>query len=142
MGHPATGEIAKTPTNPKYGQYGPDVRNGGLKAHNGVDYAGEVGDDVSAMYDGKVTQIGSKSSLGANNVRTISTINGKQWNVDYGHLSEACVRVNELVMTGDQVGLMGRLGYENTIYPTHVHIQVWRTIDNVQSYVMPSWKEY
>ncbi len=65
-----------------------------------------------------------------------------QWNVDYAHLSEACVRVDDLVVTGDQVGLMGRMGYENSIYPTHVHVQVWRFVNGQQGFVMPSWKEY
>lgn len=137
----ATGELAVTKANPNYGKYGM-TRNGGKKAHYGVDYAGKVGDPVFAMYDGTVKRIGSASTLGKNNVRRTSVINGKTYNVDYGYLSKALVKKGNWVNAGDKIGLMGRIGIDAG-YPTHVHIAVWRNavIQGVtyQGFVQPSW---
>ena len=136
-----TGRIASTSSNPKYGSYG-FTRNGGKKAHFGIDFAGDVGDEVYAMYDGKVIRIGSKSMLGKNNVRISSILNNKRYNVDYGHMSKALVNVNQEVKAGDLIGLMGRVGYENTSYPTHVHVQIWRMLPafNCMGFVQPMFK--
>ena len=136
-----TGRIASTSSNPKYGSYG-FTRNGGKKAHFGIDFAGDVGDEVYAMYDGKVIRIGSKSMLGKNNVRISSILNNKRYNVDYGHMSKVLVNVNQEVKAGDLIGLMGRVGYENTSYPTHVHVQIWRMLPafNCMGFVQPMFK--
>jgi len=34
------------------------TRDGGTRPHFGVDYSGEVGDPVSAMYEGDVIKVG------------------------------------------------------------------------------------
>lgn len=141
----ATGEIAETPTNPNYGKYGMTRKspNGGARPHRGVDYAGEVGDDVFAMYDGKVTLIGGGKDYGPHLVRTSSTINGKTYNVDYAHMSDHSVVLKQSIVAGDKVGLMGRFGYNNP-NPTHVHIAVWRPVNingiPYEGYVRPCWK--
>lgn len=134
----ATGEIATRAENPHYGKYGM-TRDGGSRGHFGVDYAGNEGDAVSAMYDGKVTQVGGSNAYGPNFVRTSSTINGKTYNVDYGHMSKSVVTLNKAVSTGDMVGYMGRMGIPNGM-PTHVHIAVWRPVNGLQGFVMPWWK--
>jgi RHS repeat-associated protein len=137
----ATGEIAKTSTNPKYGQYG-KVRNGGTKDHFGFDFSGNVGDPVSAMYDGKVTQLGNSDFYGPNFVRTSSMLNNKLYNVDYGHMSKQFLTLNQQIKAKDLVGLMGRLGnLSGTSFPTHVHIAIWRPIaGGLQGFVMPKWR--
>ncbi|MEW6773492.1 MAG: RHS repeat-associated core domain-containing protein [Bacteroidota bacterium] len=136
----ATGEIAKTSSNPNYGKYGM-TRNGGTKAHYGVDYVGNEGDDVFAMYDGKVIKIGGSKAYGENFVRTSSIINGKTYNVDYGHMSKSVVTLDKTVIAGQKIGEMGRLGnLANTSFPTHVHIAVWRPVNGLQGFVMPWWK--
>jgi len=136
----ATGEIAETSGNPNYGKYGM-TRNGGAKAHYGVDYVGKEGDDVFTMYDGTVTKIGGSKAYGENFVRTSSTINGKTYNVDYGHMSKHFATINKGVTAGQTIGQMGRLGnLAGTSYPTHVHIAVWRPVNGLQGFVMPWWK--
>jgi hypothetical protein len=136
----ATGEVARTNSNPNYGKYG-HTRNGGAKAHYGVDYAGEEGEDVFAMYKGTVTKIGGSKDYGKHFVRTSSLINGKTYNVDYGHMSMNTVSVKDVVSAGQKIGELGRLGnLANTTFPTHVHISVWRPVGSIQGFVMPSWK--
>lgn len=137
----ATGEIATTPGNPRYGQYG-YVRNGGKKAHYGIDYKGEIGDDVYAMYDGKVIQIGGSNVYGPNFVRTSSTINGKLYNVDYGHMSAQTVTKGASINGGNLIGKIGRMGNNfPSVSPTHVHISVWRPVPQApQGFVRNWWK--
>ena len=136
----ATGDIAQTSGNPDYGKYG-FTRNGGTKAHFGVDYVGKEGDKVFAMYDGKVTQIGGSKAYGANFVRTSSVINGKTYNVDYGHMSKTVLTLKQAINAKDLVGYMGRLGnLAGSSFPTHVHIAVWRPVNGLQGFVMPSWR--
>jgi RHS repeat-associated protein len=136
-----TGEIATTESNPDYGKYG-WTRNGGTKAHGGVDYVGEVGDDVYSMYGGKVTRMWNSRAYGPNATRISTTLNGKYYNVDYGHLSESVLSLNQSVSAGDLVGYMGRMGnIAGTSFPTHVHIAVWRPLPgNVMGFVQPWWK--
>lgn len=136
----ATGEIAETSTNPNYGKYGM-TRNGGAKAHYGVDYVGKEGDDVFAMYDGNVIKIGGSKAYGDNFVRTSSSINGKTYNVDYGHMSKNFVSINKMATAGQKIGEIGRLGnLTGTSFPTHVHIAIWRPVNGLQGFVMPWWK--
>lgn len=135
-----TGEIAKTSNNPKYGKYGM-TRNGGTKAHYGVDYAGNEGDNVFAMYDGRVTRLGGSQAYGPNFVRTSSVIIGKTYNVDYGHLSKHFLTLNQNVTAGQTIGTIGRLGnLAGTSFPTHVHIAIWRPVNGLLGFVMPWWK--
>jgi RHS repeat-associated protein len=136
----ATGEIAKTSSNPNYGKYGL-TRNGGTKPHYGVDYAGKEGDKIFGMYDGTVTRIGGSKAYGANFVRTSSVLNGKTYNVDYGHMSKHVLTLKQVIKAGDLIGYMGRLGnLANSTFPTHVHIAVWRPVNGLQGFVMPSWR--
>ena len=135
----SSGAVAETKTNPNYGEYG-YTRNGCTKAHFGVDYVGEEGDKVFAMYDGTVTKLGGSKDYGSNLVRTSSVINGKTYNVDYGHMSCYTVSKGEFVHAGYNIGEMGRLGNLTGTSPTHVHIAVWRPVNGLQGFVMPWWK--
>jgi hypothetical protein len=136
-----TGELALHDGNPDYGKFG-WTRNGGTKAHFGVDYAGEIGDDVYAMYRGEVTKVWNSIDYGPNATRISTMLNGKYYNVDYGHLSERLVSLHQYVNSGDLIGYMGRLGnIAGTNYPTHVHIAVWRPLPNrIMGFVQPSWR--
>ncbi len=133
----ATGEIATRPGNANYGKYG-WTRNGGKKQHFGIDYKGEVGDDVYAMYDGKVSQIGGSKDYGKNFVRTTSILNGKSYYVDYGHMSQYSVSLKDQVSGGQLIGKIGTLGIPKNM-PVHVHISVWRPVNWHQGFVMPWW---
>jgi murein DD-endopeptidase MepM/ murein hydrolase activator NlpD len=119
------------------------TRNRGTTAHYGVDYAGEGGDPVFAMYDGKVTKVGYSSTYGPNHVRTSSVINGTRYNVDYGHLSSASVVKGQQVNAGNLIGLMGKEGnLAGTAFPPHVHIAVWRSVSiqgATMGFVQPSY---
>jgi murein DD-endopeptidase MepM/ murein hydrolase activator NlpD len=107
--------------------------------HYGKDYAGEVGDDVFAMYDGIVSKVGPSKDLGSRLVRLTCTLNGKKWFVDYGHLSSVTVAIGEAIRAGARIGSMGRDGILPGI-PTHVHIQIWRYVDKgVRGFVKPRW---
>ena len=136
-------QVAQTSTNPDYGKYG-WTRNAGTKPHFGVDYAGEVGDNIYAMYDGEVIKIGGSKDYGEHFVRTSSSINGKSYNVDYGHMSDHSVARYQRVAAGETIGKMGRLGnLAGSSYPTHVHIAVWRPINiggQTMGFVMPHWE--
>jgi len=135
-----TGEISTLPSNKDYGKYGMtrSYANGDSKPHFGVDYGGEVGDKVTAMYDGQVTRVGLGKAYGPNAVRTQSVINDKIYNVDYGHLSKSAVVVGDKVSSGTSIiGSMGRAGIPSYA-PTHVHIAVWRALPNgLMGFVMP-----
>jgi hypothetical protein len=142
----ATGELAVTKTNPNYGKYGM-TRNGGRKAHYGVDYAGEIGDDVYAIYPGKVIKNGYSNDFGPYHVQTESYMNGYTYTVDYGHMSSSSLKVDDWVNGGDLIGLIGKEGnLANTDYPAHVHIAVSRpvVINGVayKGYVQPSWQPW
>ncbi|HRS52083.1 MAG TPA: RHS repeat-associated core domain-containing protein [Candidatus Marinimicrobia bacterium] len=134
-----TGEIATTDNNPNYGKYG-YTRDGGTRPHFGTDYVGDVDDNVYDMYDGTVTKIGLGKSYGPESVRVNSVLNGKNYNVDYGHLSKSIVAAGDVVRSGDLIGYMGRYGIPNGS-PTHVHISVWRPLPGgYQGFVMPWWR--
>ena len=135
-----SGEISTRPVNSDYGKYG-WTRDGGTRPHFGVDFKGDIGDPVIAMYDGKVIQVGNSKAYGPNFVRTSSVINGKTYNVDYGHMSQASVSQNQFVFAGKTlVGKIGRFNISNGM-PTHVHIAIWRPIQgNLQGFVMPWWR--
>jgi len=139
-GYPPNGsnDIARTNSNPNYGEYG-WTRNQGSKMHKGVDYSGEVGDNVHAMYGGKVTYSGYSKSYGNNFVRIRSNISGKTYNVDYGHMSSSVVSKGNTVVMGQKIGLMGRQGnLANTTFPTHVHVSIWRYSGGARGFVQPA----
>lgn len=137
-----TGKVATTKSNPLYGKYG-WTRNSGHKMHKGVDYVGNVGDDVYAMYDGTVNYIGKSKTYGSNFVRIESTLtnsNGITYNYyqDYGHLSAQYLNVGHKVTAGQLIGLMGREGnLAGTSFPTHVHVSVFRWVGNKRGFVEP-----
>jgi RHS repeat-associated protein len=142
----ASGEVAAWEKNPNYGKYGWTRTNidGSPKQHFGVDYVGNEGDEVSAMYNGKVIPMGKNGikAYGKYSVRTNSVINGKTYNVDYGHLQSNVVTLNQTIEPGQTIGYMGRLGNVPAYAPTHVHIAVWRPVPGVasQGFVMPWWR--
>ena len=90
-----------------------------LKGHNGVDYAGNLGDPVFAAAGGKVEKVGFDPSGWGNYVRlrhgTATTI--------YAHLKMAVVMLGDTVTVGQKIGEMGYSG--NVIPPneqgTHLH---------------------
>lgn len=96
-----------------------DYSRFGLKGHNGVDYAGNLGDPVFAAADGKVEKVGFDPVGWGNYIRlrhrTATTI--------YAHLKMAVVMLGDMVTAGQKIGEMGYSG--NVIPPneqgTHLH---------------------
>ena len=90
-----------------------------LKGHNGIDYAGNLGDPVFAAADGKVEKVGFDPSGWGNYVRlrhgTATTI--------YAHLKMAVVMLGDTVTVGQKIG---EKGYSGNVVPrgpegTHLH---------------------
>lgn len=56
-------------------------------------------------------------------------------------MSKQVLSLSQNIKAGNLVGYMGRLGnLANTNFPTHVHIAVWRPVNGLQGFVMPSWR--
>lgn len=139
-----SGEIAVTENNPMYGHFGL-TRNNNKKFHYGVDYSGEVGDRVYAMYTGVITRIYKSNSLGLTVQTKTQKRNGERWFVEYSHLDESKVKEGEWITEGTTIGLMGRSGnLQYTSYPTHVHIRAWRYVmkdgKQVKGFVPVYWE--
>lgn len=102
-----------------FGDTAVDYSRFGLKGHNGVDYAGNLGDPVFAAADGKVEKVGFDPVGWGNYIRlrhsTATTI--------YAHLKMAVVMLGDMVTVGQKIGEMGYSG--NVIPPneqgTHLH---------------------
>ena len=96
-----------------------DYSRFGLKGHNGVDYAGNLGDPVFAAADGTVEKIGFDPTGWGNYIRlrhgTATTI--------YAHLKMVVVMLGDTVTVGQKIGEMG---YSGNVVPrgpegTHLH---------------------
>jgi murein DD-endopeptidase MepM/ murein hydrolase activator NlpD len=92
----------------------------GLRAfHDGVDFAGKLGEPVVAVAAGVVTYAGKRFGYG--NLVEINHGNGIL--TRYGHNSVIKVQVGETVSKGQMVALMGSTGRSTG---PHVHFEVWR----------------
>jgi peptidoglycan LD-endopeptidase LytH len=104
-----------------HGHFGAS-RDGGSRDHEGVDYVGFAGQDVTAPIAGQVTRMGYAYSDGAHKyVEITNSETGYQARVFY---------VDASVAIGDQVGLGQKIGALKTLqtrYPgitDHVHLEV------------------
>jgi len=88
----------------------------GRRVHAGVDIKLELGDPVSAAFDGVVRMARRYSGYG--NCVVIRHYNGLE--TLYGHLSKISVKVNQQVKAGDLVGLGGRTGRASC---NHLHFE-------------------
>ncbi len=88
------------------------------KPHMGVDFAGELGEDVFAMSDGTVTKVyedrmfGQTVEISVNNAVCI-----------YSGLGSVDVKNGDNVSTGDKIGVVGSVPFEASD-KTHIHIAV------------------
>jgi murein DD-endopeptidase MepM/ murein hydrolase activator NlpD len=88
----------------------------GKRVHSGVDIRLEAGDPVMAAFDGVVRMARWYSGYG--NCIVVRHFNGIE--TLYGHLSKIKVKVNQLVMAGDVIGLGGRTGRASC---NHLHFE-------------------
>ncbi|MBU1083284.1 M23 family metallopeptidase [Patescibacteria group bacterium] len=91
--------------NIKYPQWG--------DRHNGIDFAGRVGLEITSANNGKVVFAGNKYG------KTVVVEAGK-YKITYSHLQDIVVKVGDIVQTGE---LIGHLGTSGTVNP-HLHFEV------------------
>jgi murein DD-endopeptidase MepM/ murein hydrolase activator NlpD len=104
-------------TSSTYG-YRPDPINGTREFHSGIDFDGEMGDDILAVAGGVVSFAGRKNGYG--NVVEIDHGNG--YVTRYAHNSVNVLQVGDPVRPGDVVAKIGSTGRSTG---THVHFEVW-----------------
>ncbi|MBN2585473.1 M23 family metallopeptidase [Patescibacteria group bacterium] len=81
--------------------------------HNGIDFAGRDGIEVTSASDGVVSFAGERIG----NTVIVKTGN---YQITYGHLQDVSVRVGQQIKAGDLIGHLGNTGTANP----HLHFQV------------------
>ena len=74
--------------------------------HTGIDFAGKMGAEITAVADGVVTWSGDRYGYGI----MVEVNHGNGYSTRYAHNSENLVQVGDEVKKGQVVGLMGRTG--------------------------------
>lgn len=88
--------------------------------HNGVDFAGKVGDSIVSPFDGVVKDVYT-NSVGGNQL-LIKHING--YTTGYAHLNKTLVKKGDVVKQGQQIAELGKTG---RVTGAHLHF----TLTNV-----------
>lgn len=96
-----------------------------LKRHNGADIGGACNNPIYAAQSGKVIKTGTGYSGGSgNNVRIDhGTIDGKNIQTAYLHMSRFIVTVGQHVNKGDLVGYVGSTGLSTAC---HLHLSLYK----------------
>ena len=98
--------------------YRPDPITGSRQFHGGIDFDGEMGDDVLAVAGGVVSFAGRKNGYG----NVIEIDHGNGYVTRYAHNSSNEAQVGDPVRPGDVIAKMGSTGRSTG---THVHFEVW-----------------
>ena len=116
--------------------------------HPGIDIAGNnEGTPEYATAAGRVAAITYKSSCGGNMVYIHVTVNGKRYTVQYAHMLDIKVKLNQIVTTDTVIGTVGGYstskyysgGYDTCAYGAHLHYGVatgWYHVD------YSSWNQF
>jgi murein DD-endopeptidase MepM/ murein hydrolase activator NlpD len=96
-------------------------RDGGIRAHEGIDIRAKRGTPVIAAENGFVTQTGT-NNLGGKIVFLTSM--GSPYSLYYAHLDSQLVSVGARVLKGDTLGLVGNTGNAITTTP-HLHLGIY-----------------
>ena len=116
--------------------------------HPGIDIAGNnEGTPEYATAAGRVAAITYKSSCGGNMVYIHVTVNGQRYTVQYAHMLDIKVRLNQIVTTDTVIGTVGGYstsryysgGYDTCAYGAHLHYGVatgWYHVD------YSSWNQF
>jgi murein DD-endopeptidase MepM/ murein hydrolase activator NlpD len=103
----------------RYG-YRTDPFTGRRQFHNGIDYAGRLGDDIIVTADGVVKAVGKDRRLGY----FVTVNHGNTFRTVYGHLrSRPPVTKGQQVKRGDVIGKIGNTGRSTG---PHLHYSVIR----------------
>lgn len=89
------------------------------RLHNGVDFSGELGDEVHAVYDGKVTRISEDSMWG----KTVEIDHGNGMTAKYCGFDEISVKENDTVKKEQTIGTLGTIPIESADN-THLHLEI------------------
>lgn len=93
------------------------------ETHKGVDFYAEVGTNVLASADGKVTSISTNILDGT----VIEIDHGNGIKTTYGSLdSEVSVKVGDVVSQGDIIGKASNTATSETLDEGQVHFEVWK----------------
>ncbi|MBF4554383.1 peptidoglycan DD-metalloendopeptidase family protein [Corynebacterium suicordis] len=103
-------------------------RSDGRPDHEGIDFAGPLGDKIYAFADGVVEQAGPASGFG-NWIVIGHEIDGKHYSTVYGHMFDEGLKVK----TGDKITkgqYIADEGYNGGVQPpgvqgAHLHFEVW-----------------
>jgi peptidoglycan LD-endopeptidase LytH len=98
-----------------------DPRDGGARAHHGVDIFAPRGTPVLAAADGLITQV-ANTAVGGRIVW--QRVDGTGIELYYAHLDEQHVRSGQQVRAGDPIGTVGNTGNARTT-PPHLHFGVY-----------------
>ena len=96
-----------------------DPFTGHRAVHYGVDYAGDVGDDILATASGVVTHANPRLGYGL----MVEITHGDGLVTRYAHLSEALVAPGDVIKKGQVIARMGSSGRSTG---PHVHFEVLR----------------
>jgi peptidoglycan LD-endopeptidase LytH len=98
-----------------------DPRDGGVRAHHGVDIFAPRGTPVLAAVDGRIINVGN-TPLGGLVIWQQADASGHEFY--YAHLSAQHVRVGQQVRAGEVIGAVGNTGNARTT-PPHLHFGVY-----------------
>jgi len=94
-------------------------RDGGSRKHKGIDISGNVGENIFAIADGKITFSGWKNGYG--NVIDISHGNG--WVSRYAHNLENLKIKQDKIKAGETIAKLGNTGVSSG---PHLHLEIWK----------------
>jgi peptidoglycan LD-endopeptidase LytH len=97
-------------------------RDGGSRAHHGIDIFAARGTPVVAAADGYIASI-SPNNLGGNVIWQRDTKRGQT--LYYAHLDRHAVAAGATVHVGDTIGFVGNTGNARTT-PPHLHFGIYR----------------
>ena len=93
------------------------------EVHKAVDFAADIGTDVLAAYDGKVTNISTNLLTGT----VVEIDHGNGLKTTYGSLdSNVTVKLGQSVARGDIIGKASNTATAETSTEGEVHFEVWK----------------
>lgn len=89
--------------------------------HSGVDIAAQVGEDVKAAFDGKVSEVRKDEKLGT----TIKLDHGNNIFTEYANLDETVsVKVGDSVKAGAVIAQVGKTAQYEMLEDSHLHFAI------------------
>ena len=90
---------------------------GYLRAHKGIDFNGDLGEDIIAGADGVVLTVGWRNGYG----NTVVLSHGNGLTTLYAHMSEVGASPGQSVSGGDTIGFVGSTGWSTG---PHLHLEL------------------